>query len=145
LVELATSSAEASLSAIIIPGVSAIISIVAAADPAAAADTVSGFIAPSSAAAAAATCAAGESKFAAAATPDGTRFIWKHDRHSTGRPCVGLKGTVVSIPHAEHDVRVSVRENGNGVAPFALAALPNPARLALHNLHRLGSFLNCLS
>ena len=35
------------------------------------------------------------------------RFCWKHSRHSTGRPCVGLKGTVVSLPQAEQLVRVS--------------------------------------
>ena len=52
--------------------------------------------------------AADVSRFAAPA--EGGRFIWKHERHSTGRPWVGLKGTVVSIPHAEHIVRVSVRE-----------------------------------
>jgi hypothetical protein len=145
LEELAASSAPASLSAIILAGASAIISIVAAADPLEADIAASVRKAPSSAAAAAATCAAGESRFAAAATPDGTRFIWKHDRHSTGLPCVGLNGTVVSIPHAEHIVRVSVRLNGSGAAPSADAALPKPARFALHSLQRFGSFLNCLS
>src|SRR2546425_8644791 len=35
------------------------------------------------------------------------RFPWKHSRHSTGRPCVGLNGTVVSLPHPEQVVRVS--------------------------------------
>jgi hypothetical protein len=33
--------------------------------------------------------------------------FWKQERHSTGLPCVGLKGTVVSAPHSEHVVRVS--------------------------------------
>src|SRR5579875_1520755 len=63
-----------------------------------------------------------------------TRFCWKQLRHRTGLPCVGLNGTVVSVPHSEQVVRVS----GRG------AAVPE-ARLALHCLHRLGSFLNCLS
>jgi hypothetical protein len=55
-------------------------------------------------------------------------------RHSTGLPCVGLKGTVVSVPHSEQVVRVSVRTR-----------VPPCARLALHCLQRFGSFLNCLS
>ena len=60
--------------------------------------------------------------------------FWKHDRHSTGRPCVGRNGTVVSIPQAEQCVRVSVRTRG-----------PPLARFALHCLQRLGSFLKSLS
>ena len=60
--------------------------------------------------------------------------FWKHDRQSTGRPWVGLKGTVVSVPHSEHVVRVSDRTRG-----------PPRTRLALHCLQCLGSFLNCLS
>lgn len=60
-------------------------------------------------------------------------FLWKQDRQSTGRPCDGLNGTVVSIPHAEQVVRVS-----------GLAVLP-AARFDLHALQRFGSFLNCLS
>lgn len=60
--------------------------------------------------------------------------FWKQERHSTGLPWVGLNGTVVSAPHSEQVVRVSVRTR----------ALPL-ARLALHCLQRLGSFLNCLS
>ena len=60
--------------------------------------------------------------------------FWKHERQSTGRPCVGLKGTVVSAPHAEHFVRVS-----------GLTLWPLRARFALHCLQCLGSFLNCLS
>src|SRR5581483_1774565 len=94
---------------------------------------------------AAATCVAGESICATAATPAGTRLSWKQERQSTGRPWVGLNGTVVSTPQAEHLVRVSVRESGRVTAPVALAVRPRPARLALHSLHRLGSFLNCLS
>jgi hypothetical protein len=35
------------------------------------------------------------------------RRCWKHSRQNTGRPCVGLKGTVVSLPQPEHVVRVS--------------------------------------
>ena len=65
---------------------------------------------------------------------EGGPAFWKHERHRTGRPCVGRKGTVVSSPHAEHLVRVSVRTRG-----------PLFARFALHCLQRLGSFLNCLS
>ena len=74
---------------------------------------------------------------ALAATVDGTggRRCWKQDLQSTGRPCVGLKGTVVSVAHSEQTVRVSVR-----------TPLPVPAtRLILHCLQRFGSFLNCLS
>ena len=47
---------------------------------------------------------------------------------------------MVSFPHAEHWVVVSTRSLA-GAGP-ALARL---ARLALHVLHRFGSFLNCLS
>jgi hypothetical protein len=56
-----------------------------------------------------------------------------------------LNGTVVSMPHAEHSVRVSVREKGSAAAVAELVERPNPARLALQSLQRLGSFLNCLS
>jgi len=38
------------------------------------------------------------------------RFCWKHSRQNTGLPCVGLKGTVVSLPHPEQLVRVSTLE-----------------------------------
>ena len=74
----------------------------------------------------------------------GARLVWKHWRQSTGRPCVGLKGTVVSMPQAEHSVRVSVRDRpaAAGPAPGLRAA---PERFDLHGLQRLGSFLNCLS
>src|SRR6201996_6167783 len=74
----------------------------------------------------------------------GARLLWKHCLQSTGRPCVGLKGTVVSMPHAEHSVRVSVRERpaAAGPVPVFMAA---PERLDLHGLQRFGSFLNCLS
>src|SRR3954467_8474840 len=66
---------------------------------------------------------------------------WKHSRQKTGRPWVGLKGTVVSLPHAEQLVVVSTR---------SLAMTPPPdegreARLALHPLQRFGSFLKFLS
>src|SRR6059058_6476919 len=64
---------------------------------------------------------------------------WKHSLQKTGRPCVGLKGTVVSLPHAEHVVAVSTR---------SLATAPPAgrlARLALQALHRFGSFLKFLS
>src|SRR5438094_8314799 len=64
---------------------------------------------------------------------------WKHSLQNTGRPCVGLNGTVVSLPHAEHVVTVSTRSR----------AMPAPAgraaRLLLHALHRFGSFLKFLS
>src|SRR6185295_6192661 len=64
---------------------------------------------------------------------------WKHSLQKTGRPCVGLKGTVVSLPHAEHVVIVSTRSLG------AFAPAGRAARLALHALHRFGSFLKFLS
>jgi hypothetical protein len=32
---------------------------------------------------------------------------WKHSRQNTGRPCVGRKGTVVSLPQPEQMARVS--------------------------------------
>ena len=35
------------------------------------------------------------------------RRCWKHSRQKTGRPCVGRKGTVVSLPHCEQVARVS--------------------------------------
>src|SRR5439155_24771960 len=73
-----------------------------------------------------------------------TRLVWKHPRHSTGRPCVGLKGTVVSTPHSEQVVRVSVREMPAAAGPEPCRS-DAPARLNLHGLQRLGSFLNCLS
>src|SRR5262244_1467984 len=64
---------------------------------------------------------------------------WKHSLQNTGRPCVGLNGTVVSLPHAEHVVIVSTRSR----------AMPAPtgraARLPLQLLHRFGSFLKFLS
>ena len=43
----------------------------------------------------------------AAEEADGARRDWKHSRQYTGRPCVGLKGTVVSFTHCEQVVRVS--------------------------------------
>src|ERR1700750_373006 len=50
-----------------------------------------------------------------------SRLFWKHWRHRTGRPCVGLKGTVVSIPQSEQTVRVSVREIPAAAGPFPAA------------------------
>ena len=44
-------------------------------------------------------------------------MLWKHCRQSTGRPCVGLNGTVVSTPHSEHSVRVSVRDRPAAAGP----------------------------
>src|SRR5664279_1075990 len=71
----------------------------------------------------------------AGALAAGGLACWKQERQSTGLPWVGLNGTVVSIWHCEHTVRVS-----------ALTPGPEPAALfALHCLQRLGSFLNCLS
>src|SRR5499427_1421342 len=64
---------------------------------------------------------------------------WKHSLQNTGRPCVGLKGTVVSLPHAEHVVIVSTRSRA---APEPAGRL---ARFDLHALHRFGSFLKFLS
>src|SRR6476660_9335678 len=63
---------------------------------------------------------------------------WKHSLQNTGRPCVGLNGTVVSLPQAEHVVAVSTRSRG---APPA----GRLARFALQALHRFGSFLKFLS
>src|SRR5687768_12823222 len=64
---------------------------------------------------------------------------WKHSLQKTGRPCVGLNGTVVSLPHAEQVVTVSTRSRG------ADAPAGREARLALQVLHRFGSFLKFLS
>src|SRR6185369_8917195 len=64
---------------------------------------------------------------------------WKHSLQNTGRPCVGLNGTVVSLPHAEQVVMVSTRSRA---APGPAGRL---ARFALQVLHRLGSFLKFLS
>src|SRR5918911_4189221 len=64
---------------------------------------------------------------------------WKHSLQNTGRPCVGLKGTVVSFPQAEHVVTVSTRSRGIP-APIGRAA-----RLLLQALQRFGSFLKFLS
>src|SRR5262245_14978531 len=66
------------------------------------------------------------------------RRCWKHSRQKTGRPCVGRKGTVVSLPHCEQLVLVSAR---TGVEDPPTAS----ARLALQDLQRLGSFLKPLS
>src|SRR6266853_2842347 len=63
---------------------------------------------------------------------------WKHSLQKTGRPCVGLKGTVVSLPHAEQFVTVSTRSR-------ATAPAGRLARLPLHALQRFGSFLKFLS
>src|SRR5277367_98107 len=66
------------------------------------------------------------------------RRCWKHSRQKTGRPCVGRKGTVVSLPHCEQLVLVSERM-GEAAPP------PPSARLALQPLQRFGSFLKPLS
>src|ERR1700732_841276 len=67
------------------------------------------------------------------------RRCWKHSRQNTGRPCVGRKGTVVSLPHCEQVVLVSERICAPPPPP------PPSARFALQPLHRLGSFLKPLS
>jgi hypothetical protein len=64
---------------------------------------------------------------------------WKHSLQNTGRPCVGLNGTVVSLPHAEHIVTVSTRSRD--IPPPAGRA----ARFPLQDLQRFGSFLKFLS
>lgn len=72
------------------------------------------------------------------------RLVLKHCLQRTGRPCVGLNGTVVEIPHSEHSVRVSVREIPAAAGPpSGLTACV--LRRLLHGLQRFGSFLNCLS
>src|SRR5882757_2541204 len=70
------------------------------------------------------------------------RRCWKHSRQKTGRPWVGRKGTVVSFPHWEQLVLVSARIVELPPPP---PLLPPSARLALHALQRLGSFLKPLS
>src|SRR6185437_6975997 len=62
------------------------------------------------------------------------RRCWKHSRQNTGRPCVGLKGTVVSLPHCEHTAEVST-------LPGPAARSPPFCRLALQLRQRFGSFL----
>src|SRR3954462_2375532 len=64
---------------------------------------------------------------------------WKHSLQNTGRPCVGLNGTGVSLPHAEHVVTVSPRSRA--LPPRAGRA----ARLPFQDLQRFGSFLKFLS
>src|SRR3954462_11243518 len=66
---------------------------------------------------------------------------WKHSLQNTGRPCVGLKGTVVSLPQFEHVVIVSTRSRVPPPGPPA----GREARLVLHDLQRFGSFLKFLS
>src|SRR5581483_5280148 len=68
------------------------------------------------------------------------RLSRKHSRQKIGLPCVGRKGTVVSLPHWEHTALVSIR-----VWPER-ALDPSTATLFdLHVLQRLGSLRNCLS
>jgi hypothetical protein len=71
-------------------------------------------------------------------------LVWKHWRQSTGRPCVGLNGTVVWMPHSEHSVRVSVRDRPAAAGPEP-GRIATAERLDLQGLQRFGSFLNCLS
>src|SRR3984893_6883986 len=70
------------------------------------------------------------------------RRCWKHSRQKTGRPWVGRKGTVVSLPHWEQVVLVSERI---WVAPPPPPGPTPSARLALQALQRFGSFLKPLS
>src|SRR5262249_3638403 len=63
---------------------------------------------------------------------------WKHSLQKTGRPSVGVKGTVVSVAHAESVVTVSTRARATALAGRL-------ARFPLHALHRFGSFLKFLS
>src|ERR1051326_8157245 len=69
------------------------------------------------------------------------RRCWKHSRQNTGRPCVGRKGTVVSLPHCEQLVLVSARIGDDPPPPPPT----DSARFALQALQRFGSFLNPLS
>src|SRR5687767_10813805 len=69
------------------------------------------------------------------ATADALR-LRKHSRQYTGRPWVGLNGTVVSRPHCEQVVMVSDFVNPEPAEPW---------RLVLQFLQRLGSFLKFLS
>src|SRR5215470_11524963 len=62
--------------------------------------------------------------------------VRKHSRQYTGRPCVGLNGTVVSRPHCEQVVMVSDFVNPEPAEPW---------RFVLQLLQRLGSFLKFLS
>ena len=59
-------------------------------------------------------------------------YFSKHDRHSTGRPCLGKKGTEVTCAHTAQVVLVSVQ-----ALDFP------PFRALLQALQRLGSFENC--
>src|ERR1019366_630504 len=59
----------------------------------------------------------------------------KHALHSTGLLCVGLKGTVVLLPHSEQMTCVSIRRR---------RPLPPPL-LTLHCLQCLGSLVNPFS
>lgn len=64
----------------------------------------------------------------------GVLFFSKHARQSTGRPWLGLKGTVVGWPHSAHVVRVSGRARMDFVALRALQVL-----------QCLGSLINCFA
>jgi len=57
---------------------------------------------------------------------------WKHSLQKTGRPWVGLKGTVVSLPQAEQVVTVSTRSRAIEPPAGRLARFP------LQALQRLG-------
>src|ERR1017187_10121611 len=84
-------------------------------------------------------CAPGAAlPFASAASAPGVatgRLFLKHCRHSTGRPCVGLKGTVVSMPHSEQVVRVSVREMPAAAGPVPVAPATDRKSTRLNSSH----------
>src|ERR1700750_3084344 len=69
------------------------------------------------------------------------RRCWKHSRQNTGRPCVGRKGTVVSLPHCEQVVLVSERIC---VAPPPPPGPAPSARFPLHPFEHFVSFLKPL-
>ena len=70
----------------------------------------------------------------AAAISEALGLFAKHVLHRTGLPCVGLNGTVVSLPHCEQVTCVSIRRR-----PVL------PCFLALHCLQCFGTFVNPFS
>src|SRR4029077_9625890 len=62
--------------------------------------------------------------------------------HSTGGRGEGVEGAAGCLPHCEHTARVSTRK----LPGCLIGGCANTGtRLVLQVLHRLGSFLNCLS
>src|SRR5579859_6215736 len=70
----------------------------------------------------------------AATIPGALGLFVKHVLHMTGLPCVGLNGTVVSLPHSEQVTCVSF-----------VRRPPSPCLFALHCLQCLGSLVNPFS